>query len=163
MDTSETYIKMCDCPEIQDEPLCEPVGDFAVKEIHRLGIGDFVALFYGDWDETDSETKKYVKRWRTWIISENDIVCWAGSQPCFNKESRGLIWLPRQDQLQGMVGVKNVADFLDGHLIMGGYGGEAVLYYLSEEQYRPASMEQLWLAYLMLEKFNKTWNGDKWV
>jgi hypothetical protein len=25
------------------------------------------------------------------------------------------------------------------------------------------SMEQLWLAFVMKEKFNKTWNGEEWV
>ena len=25
-----------------------------------------------------------------------------------------------------------------------------------------ASMEQLWLAFVMKEKFNKTWDGEKW-
>ena len=70
------------------------------------------------------------------------------------------IWLPRQDQLQGMIKDRYKVNYgIDlYHLIKcfqifqvkhtGGLG--------------LTSMEQLWLAFVMKEKFNKTWNGSEW-
>ena len=68
-----------------------------------------------------------------------------------------FIWLPRQDQLQEMVINSDYAmtycsrlwDWagkqMSGHYVM-----------------KFASMEQLWLALVMKEKYNKTWNGETW-
>ena len=54
------------------------------------------------------------------------------------KEYGGLVWLPRQDQLQEMVEKDNFS-------------------------VKATSMEQLWLAFVMKEKYNKQWNGEGWV
>jgi len=60
------------------------------------------------------------------------------------------IWLPRQDQLQEMVGqpysrpskqLRELAEF-------------------SDEGHPSASFEQLWLAFVMKEKYGKTWKGE---
>ena len=48
------------------------------------------------------------------------------------------IWLPRQDQLQGMVE-----------------------YTVGVNKFN--SMEQLWLAFVMSEKYNKKWDGKDWI
>ena len=67
-------------------------------------------------------------------------------------------WLPRQDQLQNMVifpdhpyyqiGRFNVTidEWCDKNYLASG-----------------ASMEQLWLAFVMKEKYNKVWNGEEWI
>jgi len=74
-----------------------------------------------------------------------------------------VIWLPRQDQLQEMLGsVSNVGrnwifnlhrfiDFTQAQECNESRVGFA------------HSMEQLWLAHVMKEKFNKTWNGSDWI
>lgn len=64
----------------------------------------------------------------------------------------------RQDQLQEMTGYAiaanafAIADFLrkDGK-------------WLREDLDYINSMEQLWLAFVMKEKYNKVWNGEDWV
>ncbi len=68
------------------------------------------------------------------------------------------IWLPRQDQLQEMV-ESNVEIYtivyLDKEWYLGdGYGG------IERPSY--PSAEQLWLAFVMEEKYNKIWNGEDW-
>ena len=76
-----------------------------------------------------------------------------------NGKSRG-IWLPRQDQLQEMVTSKNswVDYFVDSFacFVEREYGkGSKTL--------NDISMEQLWLAFVMKELYQKTWNGTNWV
>ena len=74
----------------------------------------------------------------------------------------GMIWLPRQDQLQEMVGGYFHARIMWGewleyvypHL---GYGDPFDL------QNRFTSFEQEWLAFVMKEKFGKVWNGIEWM
>ena len=72
--------------------------------------------------------------------------------PCYPHE----IWLPRQDQLQEMV-EDNVYNFVFDfyHFVMK----------LCRKQKNTSlpSMEQLWLTFTMKEKFNKTWDGEKWT
>ena len=65
------------------------------------------------------------------------------------------IWLPRQDQLQGMVG-------RDWRYIFPKF-----IWWYTDVDMRHleiiSSMEQLWLAFVMKEKFGKTWNGEEWI
>ena len=68
------------------------------------------------------------------------------------------IWLPRQDQLQEMVAVKNstyanIEPFADFAIRQGIRS--------MSPQFR--SMEQLWLAFVMKEKYQKIWNIDSWI
>ncbi len=82
-----------------------------------------------------------------------------------------FIWLPRQDQLQEMI---KAGDIL---LSWGEF------WHFMEEPYgrvdgfppgvfkclalRPTALfetwEQLWLAFVMKEKYGKTWNGEDWA
>ncbi len=68
--------------------------------------------------------------------------------------SKELIWLPRQDQLQEMA-----------RLCVGGSNIYGRLRQITEFQMKTPhqTMEQLWLAFVMKEKFNKTWNGSEWI
>jgi len=109
MDTSETYIKMCDCGEIQN--IWNPEGlDFTHR---RLG-------------------KQY--------------------------KHGTMLWLPRQDQLQEMVGITRTRLITE-------FGTFAVCHevrgVLALNYYR--SMEQLWLAFVMKEKHDKVWDGESWM
>lgn len=67
-------------------------------------------------------------------------------------QSTSIIWMPRQDELQDMVWL----------------GTATSIYYqlrhITEFQmkYSCQTMEQLWLAFVMKEKYNKTWNGEDW-
>ena len=121
MDTTETYTKMCDCPEIQDN--------------HMWVMGDWI------WDKTNNE----------W-----NILCSC----CHNYEHYLLsmyIWLPTQDQIQEMM--KFGSDIpIKWHIWLSDITGQLTDYYE-----RFTSMEQLWLAFYLKEKYNKFWDGQDWV
>lgn len=86
---------------------------------------------------------------------ENDLViCNMGDYYHQTKGSNipGYIWLPQQDQLQEMLG--NVDEsyrvfrkWLDTSWV------KKIL----------VSWEQLWLAFVMKEKFGKVWDGEDWI
>ena len=126
MDTSETYIKMSDCPEIQAKKQCYNMGDYFTK----LVLDEYPLCF-----------------------------CRIASMPKTN-----TIWLPRQDQLQEMVRDKII--LRDFHLTQSSKG----LWKLSDNEglrnnelcAMGESMEQLWLAFVMKEKYGKVWNGESW-
>jgi len=68
------------------------------------------------------------------------------------------VWLPRQDQLQEMV-IENYATFWDlaiafSNVLM----GENTSYFEKFD-----SMEKLWFAFIMLEKYKKKWKEEEWV
>ena len=68
------------------------------------------------------------------------------------------VWLPRQDQLQEMV-IENYAMPWDlavafSNVLMGQNAS-----YLEKFD----SMEKLWLAFIMLEKYKKKWKDGDWV
>jgi len=73
-------------------------------------------------------------------------------------------WLPRQDQLQEMVlpgDARYSGWFLYGLSEFKSIGNK--LGWPTEEYYlRFESMEQLWLAFVMKEKYDKVWNGKEW-
>ena len=62
------------------------------------------------------------------------------------------VWLPRQDQLQEMVGGSWVGQLTEL------WHGTTTDYWA---QFK--SWEQAWLAFVMHEKHNKHWNGEEWV
>lgn len=65
------------------------------------------------------------------------------------------IWLPRQDQLQGLLSEK-----LDYQKFSNTFKDLAKF----EDSLRLCfdSMEQLWLAFVMSERWNKKWDGKQW-
>lgn len=87
------------------------------------------------------------------------------------------VWLPRQEQLQKMlitdkkfidswVGEKDCKKVSLDTLIYAFYR-ESLDFDRDDEhiglKFAFSSMEQLWLAFIMKEKYNKTWNGEDWV
>ena len=83
-------------------------------------------------------------------------------QECEDLKEQAL-WLPRQDQLQKIIEPDNA-------------NVHAVMIKVMETRYHDSSkkalvsapelfysMEQLWLAYIMREKYNKVWNEEEWV
>lgn len=161
MDTSETYIKMCEKAE-EIQKLWKPAG------------GDFLVYDYRGTTKTSREFEKKV--WgdddKTWERIE--ILCYQPSElkdwfisttgeESIIKSSQDLtrehcIWLPRQDQLQEMVYAQG--NNIDTNL------AEAIsqFYHFSMDKYRQSftSMEQLWLAFVMREKYSKVWDGEEW-
>ena len=83
-------------------------------------------------------------------------------QECEEIKHNG-VWLPRQDQLQLMAEEdESKVVMLVSSVI------ETQYYYPKKDTYvKPASifysMEQLWLAYIMKEKFKRFWDEEGWV
>jgi hypothetical protein len=75
-----------------------------------------------------------------------------------NLKTIKAVWLPRQDQLQEMV-IENYATFWDLALAFSNVlMGKNASYFEKFD-----SMEKLWLAFIMLEKYKKKWKEGEWV
>jgi len=79
----------------------------------------------------------------------------------------GHLWLPRQDQLQEMVKGDKHMHLLAYEFASYFHGTTDPLYaYLGQDNFTvdaDNSMEQMWLAYVMNEKYGKVWDGTEWV
>jgi len=135
MDTSETYIKMCEkAEEIQTETFRCLMPDDYVAYRHVM---------------PEMRGKHMVST--IWQVERGSLTT--------ETYSVKFIWLPRQGQLQemyrqdGETDLEIMADFSYGILEQSDrYGG--IL--------RFNSMEQLWLAFCMSELHQKKWNGSEW-
>lgn len=141
MDTSETRIKMCKKAE-------------DIQRDWNPKYGDYIA--------------------GAWFIDQEDNIgdTWRGIVIKYDKET-GLIntggdilpykdthfWLPRQDQLQEMVEQEASTRFCHDFA----YHFSQFVLHETVAVMRCSSMEQLWLAFVMKEKYNKTWDGQDWV
>ena len=143
MDTSEVFIKQCDCPEIQEQWLRILEGDFTNK-----GVISELDTYYpdGHWD----------------LVVDNTVY-----------QSTELIWLPRQDDLEKMVINKydSFLDMLEdfywhwtAYKTEETYPWREYLSNVDKEKILSdfTSMKQLWLAFYMKTCHNKIWE-DKWV
>ncbi len=77
------------------------------------------------------------------------------------KADRAPYWcqLERQDQLQEMLGYSTnslIHEFYD-------WVTTAPMIHESMADQMRLSLEQLWLAFVMKEKFGKTWDGERWI
>jgi len=107
-----------------------------------------------------------------YIPQDGDVVFHNGKVQIFHIKEvpvyfswSGYIWLPRQDQLQEMYREyqSNREPFFEATT------PEAQNAFMLREIVRfndtryCASMEQLWLAFVMKEKAGKIWNGMDWI
>ena len=72
----------------------------------------------------------------------------------------GYVWLPRQDQLQGMVKTTSIEDLMLDFI---SFTSRHLDNPFTDYARKFTSMEQLWLAYVMRRKFDKVWSGNRWV
>ena len=76
-------------------------------------------------------------------------------------DKRGKVWLPRQDQLQGLLYPKP-----DNPVSLHAYCSLLVEFLERfREKINPTSYEQLWLAFVMWDRYNKIWDEkrEEWV
>jgi len=95
-------------------------------------------------------------------IDKWDIVYDANK--CYKYGLLTQIWLPRQDQLQEIVLYKNSTEPIRNRILW--LIGDFRDYCIKLYQSKPAffnSMEQLWLAFVMKENYDKIWYKDEWV
>jgi len=83
------------------------------------------------------------------------------------RSKKDCIWLPRQDQLQDII-KDNYTDKETNIPFLHPYNHMLwdLVDRLNQGDYCikfGVSMEQLWLAFVMEEKYNKTWNGKDWI
>lgn len=129
MDTSKEYILMCE----------------KAIEIQKIWHSKFIN--YGD--ETNKGTVQELEEY----YSDDDT--WNLKADGNYFDSRNLIWLPHQDQLQEIISEswsninKNNEDILD------------VWYNFVKKQLPIYSFEKLWLMFAMKEKYNKIWDKKK--
>lgn len=73
---------------------------------------------------------------------------------------KDAFWLPRQDQLQDMLD-----DVFSNREIvpLTAKLHDVCVHLIQKHNFRGRTMEQLWLAYIMHEKYGKTWNGQEWI
>ena len=151
MDTSKTYIKMCEKAE-------------EIQKVWHETKGDFYARY-----NTGKSAKPISVRCDVYISVHNKgrrIIYYQGERP------RIPIWLPRQDQLQEMLPTP-AQEFPNG--TEGSEEKQHIIFLLSApykmfiNNYYPekyldnfTSMEQLWLAFVMLKCFGKKWDGMNW-
>jgi len=93
------------------------------------------------------------------VIVDGDWWFYAGADSNQYKK----IWLPRQDQLQGMIQGsvwEKILRFKDFHHVK---EDGSPIQRISCGLENITTFEQLWLAFVMKEKFNKTWNGEDWI
>jgi len=134
MDTSETYIKMCEkATEIQALAPSMQTRIHLSMNIFNCSTKDDSAFF-----------------WCMDTFEDDDL----GNSVLTDTVA---IWLPRQDQLQKMV--FGVSGDIQGQVWK--------LYeFVTDNRAtcpRVSSMEQLWLAFVMQEKYSKQWMGEEWV
>ena len=158
MDTSKEYISMCEkAVEIQTiwqkptlnmlpvfiydthmERVCNVIWTPKTIAAQLQGGGQVLVVSIEFWDD------------RLYYDTERSLI-------------DGTVWLPRQDQLQAMIWgndgfsmpcaeMKLLFDAI--HTAKNKQAG----YY-----HDLTSMEQLWLAFVMKEKYNKTWTGNDWA
>ncbi len=75
------------------------------------------------------------------------------------------VWLPRQDQLQDMLKYKVHKHFLAYKFALWCHGGQEFGKIIPAHNTGvdgDNSMEQLWLAFVMKENYDKKWNGKDW-
>jgi hypothetical protein len=151
MDRSETYVKMCEkATEIQLN--WKPAkGDFIWGNDYFREKPNSIFV-YGDWIEPDDE---YQTGWSAY----------DGPNPCSKCQTLvkhdtldffSDIWLPRQDQLQEMTQNKLYPMHLTKDFYLFLWKGDGTV------PHSDPTMEQLWLAFVMKEKYTKTWDGENW-
>ena len=133
MDTSETYIKMCEkASEIQEFR----ISDSPIQHTFILRKGDWYVI----------------KNDRVVIVSSTNKL--ALIDYCF--------WLPRQDQLQSILD-SDIHAVASLNLFIAWLHGPVPPLGMTYHNVIELSMEQLWLMYVMKAKFGKFWNGEEWI
>ena len=139
MDTSKEYIEMCrKAVEVQE--LWEPnVGDLT-------DCGLILKIYPGMYYTYKKESGHF-----------------------FNvPKKENPIYLPRQDQLQDMIGISKMFDFYGLVETFNRFATGKTCVVGSENQNiahlkQFKSMEQIWLAFVMHAKYSKKWDGSDWI
>lgn len=145
MDTSEQYIEMCrKAVKVQENWRAKSGDIFAYHSDNSFS--DNFGLYVGDIPGRNLKSRHFIR----------DA---GGIKKPLKEIPTDLIWLPRQDDLQGMVVIEKSEWFLTGIATYDTYGFSKEIEYYSHFD----SFEKLWLCFVMEKKYNKIWDGSEWV
>jgi len=142
MDTTKKYIEMCEKAAKEDLP----------SVYDKMELLDFIAM------------EQTVRKRDFEVMSGLQV--WHRLAPLTPIDSnRLLIKLFRQEQLQKMVINKSIKHNIWAlhcafHIWGGSYPGSPQKFVNGLSF---TSMEQLWLAFVMQQKYNKMWDGKDWI
>ncbi len=160
MDTSKEYIKMCEKANEVQSVLSNNEG-YGGKIDKNNNNEPYPTAWVYNREPQCSNCERHLKSdfcpdcGGLAQVNVSGEICKGG--PCLDDIDNSIVvWLPRQDQLQGMVFKDMFTDIF--HCIKIFANTDKTLWYKDI-----TSMEQLWLAFVMKEKYNKVWNGKKWV
>ncbi len=144
MDVSPEYVKMCEKAEEIQNSGYSPVGSFTLRPLpeHIKVLTIWQHQYSGQYNHYDLALDQ---GGHYWLIPP--IIA-----PC--------IWLPRQDQLQEMVKVITIEDLRFCGLLVGWDDGSVDH---TTNLKDTSSLEQLWLSFVMKERWDKIWDGENWV
>ncbi len=136
MDDSETYVKMCEKAKEIQEVWKPEICDRVATKIQLVPNPEYMPFIIG--------------------FNLRAVLLSMGATIQIEVLKELCIWLPRQDQLQKMVELSLL------NLLVS-------FYKFVELKKAPSyaagftSMEQLWLAFVMKEKYGKVWDSENWV
>lgn len=169
MDTSNEYVKMCEKAE-EIQTIWKPsIGDYHWRKYTVFGdeLDDQIWGNDNCPEITILHTKSSVDGY--WFACTKD-----GEERTFSNYEGVVkctsIWLPRQDQLQEMIDTqqRDWINVLEMFTIWAFWGineytlSPSPIFYGMGIPHNVFSMEQLWLAFVMKEKYGKVWNGE-WI
>lgn len=116
-------------------------------------------------EQADDIQKDWEPQVGDWYCDKNypgAVGIWGSSLP-----TDTLVWLPRQDDLQKMLEerkttyflIEDFSDFMCENLLED--HGDVPYTPPFKKEWERASMEMLWLAFVMHEKYGKCWNNEK--
>ena len=137
MDRSKEYINQCEKAE-------------KIQELWEPKVGDVFAHIHPEGLRIVETNPVYKAGAGHTIAGEGDLLPLALN---WSKRQERYIWLPRQDKLQEMLKLSPLPLII----LFSAYVRDVPVYGMEW------SMEQLWLAFVMKEKYNKKWNGEEWI
>ena len=156
---TKNYIKMCE-------------GAKRLQKLWKPKVGDYVwrkYTFFGEqmdeqfWDKDKMEEiiiLTYASEVDGYFHATKD-----GETRIFDSHNeahkKSCIWLPTQEQLQGMlINKKDYKNWID---LLEGMWYEFGCNFRHQNLNIYNSFTEVWLALVMYEKYHKTWTGEKWV
>lgn len=142
-----------------------------VQKLHKPEVGDYYVcacincienitkpnvIEYADIDCLNNRDLTNVEPHYAATVKMSGVGAFAAFYNTRCKKDLSYIWLPKQNQLQDMVLNNNTC--YGKHL----YFHEWMKINQIHNYLKNWSMEQLWLAFVMFEKFNKVWDGCEW-
>ena len=152
MDTTKEYVLMCEkAIEIQKKSWWL-VGDFIASHSDNHGIENLGCISQQNGHIFAQKYSKHPFGDKVGVLSCMITIPKSGHDDLY-------IWLPRQDQLQDMISWDKrmtAREIIETFSVFIGF--ERADYYN-----KFTSMEQLWLAFVMYDIWNKKWNGKDWI